>query len=425
MSNVVLCLALAAPGPHHLSDLLAEAREKNPELRAALAEAKAARADVSPAGALDDPTLMVQLWNAPVDLSSVPVMFQLSQNLPLGGKRGLRRRAAQAEARRTEGDALARVRDILEQVAVAYFDLFTADRTLEVDQGIETTLRSLAVAARSRLAAGRGELADELEAQAELLKTRSDEAAARAAQASASVRLAALLDRPPDEPIGETAAPTTLPSLPTLAALRHRALAARPELASARAAIEVAQVKVSLARASRVPDLGLSAADMHAFGGAGPGVHDFLFLGVSGNLPLFFGEKNGPEIAAAEARALSLGEAERALQSRIAAEVAQAYAELSAEDEQVKLHHQLVPLAEEALQSLLSSYEAGRADFLRVLESERDLEAHELDLATHLAAYEERLAALEHAVGEDLGLAREAESGEREGHPLPARGATP
>jgi len=84
----VLLLALAAPPPLRLADLLREAREKNPDLKAATARMRAAQSGVAPAGALDDPMLMVQLWNTPADFSTVPVMVQLSQNLPLGGKRG-------------------------------------------------------------------------------------------------------------------------------------------------------------------------------------------------------------------------------------------------------------------------------------------------------------------------------------------------
>ena len=69
MLTVLLSLALAAP-PLRLADLLREAREKNPDLRAATAHLRAARSGISPAGALDDPMLMVQLWNGPVDFST-------------------------------------------------------------------------------------------------------------------------------------------------------------------------------------------------------------------------------------------------------------------------------------------------------------------------------------------------------------------
>ena len=117
MVAFVLALAVAAPTPLRLADLLREAREKNPDLRAAEAHARAAAASVSPAGALEDPMLMVQLWNAPADFSSIPVMVQVSQQLPLGGKRAARRDAAASDAAMVEADFAGKQRDVETQVA--------------------------------------------------------------------------------------------------------------------------------------------------------------------------------------------------------------------------------------------------------------------------------------------------------------------
>src|SRR5207253_2018094 len=133
MLAVLLSMALAAPAPLRLADLLREAKEKNPDLKSATARAQAAKSSISPAGALDDPMLMVQLWNTPVDFSTVPVMVQLSQNIPLGGKRGARTDAARADAAMAGADLAQKQRDVETQVASTYFDLFLADRTREID----------------------------------------------------------------------------------------------------------------------------------------------------------------------------------------------------------------------------------------------------------------------------------------------------
>src|SRR5947208_5387432 len=140
MIALVLSVALAAPPPLRLADLLREAREKNPDLKAATARVRAAQSTISPAGALDDPMLMVQLWNAPVDFSTVPVMVQLSQNIPLGGKRGARADAARADATMAGANLAQRQRDVETQVASTYFDLFLADRTREIDDELEAIL---------------------------------------------------------------------------------------------------------------------------------------------------------------------------------------------------------------------------------------------------------------------------------------------
>ncbi len=108
MIATVLALALAAPPALRLADLLREAHEKNPDLQAAQARVSAARSSISPAGALDDPTLMVQLWNTPVDFSNVPVMVQVTQQIPLGGKRGARTDVARADAAMAAADLAAK-----------------------------------------------------------------------------------------------------------------------------------------------------------------------------------------------------------------------------------------------------------------------------------------------------------------------------
>jgi outer membrane protein TolC len=129
----------------------------------------------------------------------------------------------------------------------------------------------------------------------------------------------------------------------------------RPELASSRAAIAEAHAQERLARALRIPDLGLFAAEMHMFRNPA-GVSDFLFA------------------------------------------------------------RSLIPIARQAVESGRSSYAAGKADFTMVPEAARDLRTHEMNLAMHLASYEQRFAELQRAVGSDLGLQRAAEGGHEEHH---------
>src|SRR5205823_14165125 len=68
---------------------------------------------------------------------------------------------------------------------------------------------------------------------------------------------------------------TLFRSLPDVAALSERAVRERPDLAGSRAAIEGAHAQERLARANRIPDLGLFVAEMHTFRNP-MGVSDFL-----------------------------------------------------------------------------------------------------------------------------------------------------
>ncbi len=51
-----------------------------------------------------------------------------------------------------------------------------------------------------------------------------------------------------------------------------------------------------------------------------------------------------------------------------------------------------------------------------VLDTVRELQSHQLELAMHLAAYGQRLADLERAVGADLGLVAASEAGHEDEH---------
>lgn len=406
-------LATAQP-PLRLAELIDEARKNNPELEAARAQARAAESSAAAAGALDDPMLMVQLWNTPVDFSSVPLMVQLSQSIPLGGKRGARRDAAAGDAAVARANVTAKARDIEAAIAKAFFDLHLADRTLEADAEIEATLRPLIAAASSRIASGKGEQAEALRAQAELLKVQSDQEAVAARRVAARAKLIALLNRAPGSELGTTTEPGLVDGLPTEAQLRDRAILERAEVQAAKSTIDAAEARLRLAGVERVPDLNVFIAEMHTF--RTPGVSDFLFVGVQGNLPIWFGSKNNPKIEAARAQVSVARSEARALENRIIAEIADAYAEVAAERKQVELHDQLIPVARQALASATASYASGKGDFLMVLDSERDLLMHQLDLVTHLTRYHQRFADLERAVSADLGLATSSESGVRERH---------
>jgi outer membrane protein, heavy metal efflux system len=407
LSLLAIAVLTVTPPPLRLGDLLAEARSKSAQLRAASARASAARESARAAGALDDPRFLVQLWNAPVDFSNTPVMFQLSQTFPLGGRLDFKRSAAEADAQAASAEAAVRVQDVELDVAVAYFDLYKAQRTKGVNAGLTETLEALAAASAARVRTGVGQQADLLKAQVAVLEfEESIEVAAQEAQ-SARARLQALLQRQ-EQISGETTTPHVLGQLPSEAALRSRALDARPELKELTAKSQTASAQIRMAEAERVPDINVFGAYMHTFGGVSPS--NFIFAGLEFTLPVW-GSKNDGRIGAARALGEAVSSDQAALRARVAAQVSEAFARVTAEERIVSLHHRIIPLMTAALDSGRADYASGRGDFLPVLDSVRELRRHELELVMHLAAYAKALAELQRAVGEDVGLAVAAEGG--------------
>ncbi len=404
MLTSIAVLALTAAPPLRLSALLEDARQRNPEVRAALAQARAAASSVSPAGVLDDPMLLVQYWNGPVDFSVVPIMVQLTQTFPLGGKLEAKSDAASAEARMAQAEASTRLQDVERDVTRSFVDLFTAERTLVIHDGMLGALRALAAVAASHVAGGRAEVVDQLKAQAELLKEQGVHESLLAAQTTARVRLAALLDRSPSELAGEAEEPPPLPPIPADDELLARAARDRPELQAAASATQAAEARTRLASAAGVPDITPLFAYMHTFNL--PPQNNFLFFGVQANLPIWRGNKIDPAVEAARARVEATKALSEALRDRIQAEVLTAAAQLRAEQRLVEIQRRLVPLSRQALESALSAYSAGRIGLLTVLDSEREALMRQVELAQHQALQEQRRAELERALGSSLEVRR-------------------
>jgi outer membrane protein TolC len=160
-------------------------------------------------------------------------MLQLSQPLPLGGKRRLQAEKARSEAQAAEADAASAWRDVEAAVARAYFDLYLAERTVAVDSALEKTLGDLREAGLARLRAGLGQQVDVLRLQSAQLELGGEEEMAQERTASATAQLNAFLDRSPTQALGPATEPGLLASLEAADQLQARALASREELKAA------------------------------------------------------------------------------------------------------------------------------------------------------------------------------------------------
>ncbi|HMK73814.1 MAG TPA: TolC family protein, partial [Myxococcaceae bacterium] len=319
---------------------------------------------------------------------------------------------AEAEATAARAEAQGAGRDVETDVARAYFELYRAQRTAEIDVALRPVLEALRQAAGARLRTGKGEQAEVLKAEASQLELEEDVTLAGQEEGMARARLGALLDRAPDFP-GITVPPRILPALPSLEALRTRALEHRSEVKVAQAMAQGASLQLQLAEAERVPDLGALFGYMYAFNQ--PGERNFLFAGLEINLPWLWGRTES-RVSSARALGEAASAARTGVAARIGGEVGDALARVRGQEQVAELHHRLIPILQAALDSSRASYASGRGDFLLVLDTVRELRRHQLELTMALAAYGRALADLQRAVGEDLGLLAAAEGGGDDAH---------
>jgi outer membrane protein TolC len=352
--------------------LVAEALEKNPDLAVVRQEAAAARARVSPAGALPDPMFSVTYENDGVSPSlGVEPMTRLSfmaqQAFPFPGKLALAGKVASADAGRG-ATRPERVALTLEgAVRRAYADLLEAREDLKlVDEQI-ATWRDIEEDIRVRYSAGLGTQQDVLRAQGERTRLLQQRRRDEAAEKSAVSALNQLLYRPARSPLPtkKELIPGALPGVPAGREFLEEAMKATPELKDAALAVDRAKLAADLARRNLKPDFVASAAYMNR-----GGLPLMWSLGAGVSIPLWAGKKQRPLIVEAEALGEAASAAEISLRRQVEARTEERLIRLEQIADEAKLDAEGVLVQDRlSVDSALASYRTGSVPFVTVLEA--------------------------------------------------------
>jgi cobalt-zinc-cadmium efflux system outer membrane protein len=196
-AGVVAPLAAQVPpaagaSPVPVDQLVDQALEVSPRIRAARARLEAAQAAVGPAGTLPDPMLMAGIMNQPLGGSEAEDMTAMTmrtvgvgQTLPFPGKLALQRRVAEAEVAAAEAQREAARWAVVEEVRGAYYDLAFFDTALEVVRN-ERLLANFVRVTEARYGVGTGAQADVLKARVEAARL-AEEAVALTEQRRAAL----------------------------------------------------------------------------------------------------------------------------------------------------------------------------------------------------------------------------------------------
>ncbi len=392
--------------PLKLGDLEVELLAKNPRIRAAGKMAEAARHAVSPAGWIDDPIFSYGYFGESIQTRVGPQknLFQLNQKLPLA-KLSLKGEIAGRGAGAVEETAEAIAWEVLTDFRKGYFDLWWVEQALRITTEEMDLVERLEEIAQSKYAAGQATQQDVLKAQLRLSRLKDRELIFVQQRRTLAARLNRLLDRPVDtllEPTGELEPFALDFSLDTLYEI------AREERSSLRARgyeVEKADSTLDLARREYIPDLTLGARYYQIGSGETTSPDDgtdawLVTVGI--NLPIWFWAKRG-EIDEASARLEAARESYRAEVNETEFAVKDGYFKVATAREQVELYRgELLPRARQAFDASRAGYEAGRVDFLDLLDSEEALLKVQLAQYRSIADYRKYLAELEEAVGKRL-----------------------
>lgn len=390
----------------------------NPGLHAELTALGIARADVTTAGQLTNPTLTMIF----------PFSFRILEavaNWPIESiwQRPRRVAAAKVELERVGETLVIRALDLVRDVRLAYADYHAAQIRAEMAAEVSRERHEIATLTNARLRVGD---ISELESNPSVTDARlAEERASRLAQdvVISKERLRTLLgfanddialnivvpprDVPPpvDRIISvqravlvDHAAPS--PPVPALTAaqvdeLIRQALDARPEMKAGELAIEAAGARAKWER-SRI--LNVSAIAKEYGRGAGGWEQG---PGVAIELPIF--HRNNGNISRAEAEIERAAKQLIAAKQRIVSEVRESYTQFIQAREAHRLWRTTVlPAVEQDIRAAHAAYQAGDVAYLFVLENSRRYSDERLREADYMLATERARTQLERSVGRRL-----------------------
>lgn len=337
----------------------------NPSIRASALDVAIAAAERRQAGLLPNPSFSYTTEGT--QRGTRTRTFELSQLVELGGKRRARVELAERESLLAVAAANVARSDLRADLTSAYFNALGAqERVLLARASLEIASKARA-AADKRVTAGRVSPVELSRAKVAESSARLDLAQAEGEKVIAHGLLAAYWGQTGTEILTLVEPAKDLAALPAFDIL-HGRLASAPQLQRARLQVEREEAQIAVDRAQRIPDLTLVVGRQkdEEMG------RSQTVLGLSVPLPLF--NRNQGKLQASLARADKARAEKEAQQLRLDQALSSTYQRAQLATEQVRTMRQdILPEAQRVFDAAVIGFEAGKFNFLDVLDAQRTL----------------------------------------------------
>ncbi len=413
----------ALPADAGPQDYVRLALARNPSIRAAQRRVERLWDEVPQAESLDDPVFQVAPIGemAQTAAGEVSLMTSLSQKLPFPGKRDTRGRIAAQSAAMARQDLASTRLSVMGDTRKAYWSYFYAQQAIEVTQDSRDLLEQFQATARAKYQAGTATQQDVLRASVELSNLDNQLITLKQRRTTAVAMLNSLMDRPIDAALPAPRKVKLGDVTLSLDSLLAQAARTNPDLRKIHDRIEMYRQKLRLARLNRWPDLTLgltyNAVEDQGLAPMANG-KDQWWLGFGINLPIWQDKLNAAENGALQGVLEGVGDL-TAKQNELAFRIQDAAVRVDTQHRQALLFRDvIVPQAQQTVEVSQSAYQAGRLDFLTLVDNWRKLLDYELMYQQNLSQYEQSVADLEQVVGADVAGAKTAGPAQESGKDL-------
>jgi outer membrane protein TolC len=389
----------------NVDQLVEEALQNNPEILAAKKRWEVYKEKVPQAYAFEDPMFGFGIVNLPTNFSfrkedMTMKELSLSQKFPFPGKRPLMKEMAEKEAEAVFTEIQGQ---IIRDVKTAYYDLSHVYRTTHVVQRNKEILENFAKIAETRYAVGEGIQQDVLKAHIEVSKMVDELIMLAQKKRALEAKLNALLNRPPETPVGEPEE-VIFKKLPfAIEELQKMALEMNPTLEGMKKMIEAKEKAYALAKREYYPDFNFKFAYGQRDNGPDMKRRDMLTGMVEMNIPIFYKSKQDRKVAETKVEIQAAEAQYRAMKNEVLFMIADMSSMIQRVERQLELYKTgIIPQVSLQINSAMSAYRVNKADFMTLLDSQMTLYKYELEYHQALTEYEKNVASLGAAIGKQL-----------------------
>jgi len=404
--------SVSADSTVQLNQLIQEALNNNPDLKASYSTWQTLKSRVPQAESFPDPTLGFSLMNMPANsfyFNQEPMtgkQVSLMQMFPFPGKLGLKKKIAGETARIAEMQHQELRSQLVRNIKLIYYDLYYNERAIENSQKNRALMNQFAQIAETRYRVGKGIQQDVLKSQVELAKIDDKLIRLNQNREQLLAQLKLLLNRKSEDTIKGKFEIDETDSLKNfeLSNLKSLADQNRPLLQAWQGMVQKSQHEVRLAKKSFLPDFSLGVAytqrDILANGMGGV---DFFSGSISVNLPIYFWSKQSKQVEESRYNEISATQKYEFIQRQIEAELESKLSELNKNRRLVELYKSgIISQASHAVKSALAAYQVDKVDFLTLVTNQMTVFNYELDYYRFLSDYHKNIAELEALVGTKL-----------------------
>ncbi len=380
-----------------LEEVRQEVMERNPSIQAAKARADARKYSAKIERSLPAPEFSYERWGLGGGKIAEESWYGIRQKIPFPSKLSRKAQSMEHEANAQGYHAQGTERELLSQAEKAYFDLFYYSRALPNVEENAILFRQFIRSGAAKYATSEIAQVDLVRAQTELTKLLNLKITLEQEKASIDLELKTLMNRVFDVPLGTPEAPT-MRELPNVDALEHWALSNRPEVRAAEHHIEHLRANRAVAKLEYVPDFEVRYAYRTR-----PLLDNDSMVMVGIELPFFW--LNRPRavnrMAEAELKEAQANFSSLQLETRAAIHRAWTGADTARRSAQL-IETTLLPQARQTQKIMVKAYATRQVTFLDLVDAERTRLDAELEWASQLRNFGQRIADLERLLGNSL-----------------------